>query len=577
MGVTTALPPTTGSIRSELRSEFIERAGASSVSLYLLRGRRLDPVGAAHVDAARSEQFEAISALTRGIALSTTDVRAATARSGRTHRDRYIAPITSKLGRPDQALFDDLEHRIALPITADGCVEGVIVVSGDEAVIDRIEAGDLFVPEWARSLRDAPPDFGPSWGISAMAELAGALTAAASRDEVATEVLDAGLDALGAQGGSFMLMTRPGMYELVQSRSIERRLIDRWGEFAEVPGRDPFSDAIVDRRAQFFSTAEALIDQYPHLWEDVADTDHVSWAVIPFESRPSGPIGALGAIFTDNQTFERPQRIALRSVAHLAATAALRVETQQASEQTLASLTDQLLGMSDVASTNDGLRVSGYYRPAGDFSVAGGDWFDVIDDHSRPGQTYLVLGDVADHGPPAVGAMVAVRAWIRAAVHDSLEPAEIADKVGDLIHAYRYSITTAIIARLDPGNDRITWCCAGHPHPVFVTDGTPRYQGETHGPPLGVTTSDDLTYEQSSLDIDRPTSIVLYSDGMTQQFASDPDVGADALRATVRVLADHSFCAADIVSRLSVPEQYSEDDVAVLTAHIEPSGEHRGK
>ena len=433
-------------------------------------------------------------------------------------------------------------------------------------VIESTYSTQSHLSEWATSLPRRRADFGPTWNNEAMSELASALTAAVSRDDMAAEVLDIGLDAVGAPAGSFMMMARPGVYELVQSRNIDRRLVDRWGEFTEVPGRDPFSDAIDEQRALFFPTVEALIDRYPHLWEDVAGTGHSSWAVIPFSSRPAGPIGAIGLIFETAQPFDRPQRIAMRSVSHLAATAALRIESQSANEATLASMTDQLLGMNDIATDIDHVNTSGYYRPAGEHSIAGGDWFDVIDDPTDSGRTYVVLGDVADHGPGAVGTMVAVRAWIQSAVHDGNEPAEIADKVSRLIYSYRYPITTAVIARLDPADRTVVWSCAGHPLPLFADDDDVTLVGSADGPPLGAWR--EPAYTQTTTTIEKPVSIVLYSDGLLQRYASDLEAGFDALRSTVRRLNDHQFSAHDLVKRLSTPEAFSDDDVAVLVVHF---------
>jgi PAS domain S-box-containing protein len=160
-----------------------------------------------------------------------------------------------------------------------------------------------------------------------------------------------------------------------------------------------------------------------------------------------------------------------------------------------------------------GWDVAALYRPAGETTEAGGDFYDMV----RTDDGWLVvMGDVAGKGARAASLTALARYTLRTAAVLTGDPAAAlaALNVG-LMRRDDVAYCTAALVALDDGDGdgaRARVLSAGHPLPVLVRDGQAVELGRS-GPLLGALEGADWPTEEVLLGPgDR---LVLYTDGVT--------------------------------------------------------------
>ncbi|MEO7744679.1 MAG: SpoIIE family protein phosphatase [Actinomycetota bacterium] len=215
------------------------------------------------------------------------------------------------------------------------------------------------------------------------------------------------------------------------------------------------------------------------------------------------------------------------------------------------------------------------YVPAAQAASVGGDWFDAF--LQPDGATILVIGDVMGHDTVAAAAMGQVRSLLRGiAWHSGAAPAEVLSGLDAAMQGLQVSTTaTAVIARLEQSSDerdrgitRLRWSNAGHPPPMAINaDGTViALSGLGHDLLLGF---DPLTERaESSVVLDRGSTVLLYTDGLVERRGQDLDEGLALLSDTLRELADlplEELC--DELLRRMLPAE-ADDDVALVAVRL---------
>jgi sigma-B regulation protein RsbU (phosphoserine phosphatase) len=127
-----------------------------------------------------------------------------------------------------------------------------------------------------------------------------------------------------------------------------------------------------------------------------------------------------------------------------------------------------------------GLDVAGMYRPAGDGSEVGGDFYDVFD--SGRGPWGVVLGDVSGKGAAAAPVTAIARYTVRAEAARSPSPAAVLGATHRaLLRSQPDRFCTALLLFLERG-DRgfgVTMACGGHHLPVLLRGGSITRVGTT--------------------------------------------------------------------------------------------------
>jgi sigma-B regulation protein RsbU (phosphoserine phosphatase) len=159
-----------------------------------------------------------------------------------------------------------------------------------------------------------------------------------------------------------------------------------------------------------------------------------------------------------------------------------------------------------------GLDVAGVYRPAGDGTQVGGDFYDVFptghDTHA------VVLGDVSGKGPSAAVVTALARYVVRAGTHHDRSPASVLRLVHEEIsNTYPDRFCTALLLDITVGRDvQVTVAAAGHQLPIH-TDGTTTTRVGSYGSMLGMV--DAVEVQDSLVTLHPGHALILYTDGVS--------------------------------------------------------------
>jgi serine phosphatase RsbU (regulator of sigma subunit) len=219
----------------------------------------------------------------------------------------------------------------------------------------------------------------------------------------------------------------------------------------------------------------------------------------------------------------------------------------------------------------DGVRLAARYRAAGRGVEVGGDFYDVFD--GGGGAHAFVIGDVCGKGPKAAALMGAARHTIRTAAMQQRRPSDVLRTLNAALRqrmADQWFCTVAYVrVRRVPGGARLTVCCGGHPLPAIVrADGRVELVGRP-GTLLGV--FDDVDLTDVAVDLHVGDTLVLYTDGVTDEQRDGEQFGTDRLLEVLRENAGRSpeeIAGAIEEAVVAFPADEPVDDLAVLVAAV---------
>ena len=143
------------------------------------------------------------------------------------------------------------------------------------------------------------------------------------------------------------------------------------------------------------------------------------------------------------------------------------------------------------------------YSPGRHQSLLGGDFYDVID--CADGSVFVLIGDVAGHGPDEAAVGVCLRIAWRTLVLSGADPDSILPAMHDVLVSERESdevFATVAMARVQPDDGVLTLWLAGHPAPAVVDGATVRLPAELCSDvALGIV--DDVAWESCQLPVQR--------------------------------------------------------------------------
>lgn len=195
-------------------------------------------------------------------------------------------------------------------------------------------------------------------------------------------------------------------------------------------------------------------------------------------------------------------------------------------------------GLLPQALVSDDVRVIARYLPGGHDSVLGGDFYDAVE--ASDGALFLLIGDVAGHGPDEAALGVCLRIAWRTLVLAGSDPETILPSMSAVLASERGSdevFATVTMVRVDRAAGVARFWVAGHPLPVVIADGAgaPAPVRAT-GMALGVL--DDAEWPGTDVPIRAGTELLLFTDGLVEGFADGAGpgrLGDDGMR---RLLAD---------------------------------------
>jgi GAF domain-containing protein/anti-sigma regulatory factor (Ser/Thr protein kinase) len=213
------------------------------------------------------------------------------------------------------------------------------------------------------------------------------------------------------------------------------------------------------------------------------------------------------------------------------------------------------------------LTTTARYRPATVTSHVGGDWYDVL--RLPDEQMVLVVGDVEGHGMESAAVMGQVRTAGAAYASEGHHATAVLDRIGRLLAQLGSELlVTCCIVALDTADGTADVALAGHPEPLILRpDGSVGCLDAPANLPLGVTTQHAYGWREHTVE---PGSVLmLYSDGLVDRHASDPEAYARTLLATGSREAggDLEQLADNLMTEAHGPQQRRDDAVLLLARY----------
>lgn len=215
-----------------------------------------------------------------------------------------------------------------------------------------------------------------------------------------------------------------------------------------------------------------------------------------------------------------------------------------------------------------GFDVAGGYRPAGDGSEVGGDFYDIFE--TGRGTWGVVLGDVGGKGAVAATVTAVARYTIRAAAATGSAPSRALRLAHEaLLRHDPDRLCTAVFMVIEPGErPRVTVASAGHHLPVLRhADGAIAEIGHT-GSMLGMLEEHHTT--DVTVELSAGETLVLYTDGIVEARRGGQLLGEERLFEVIALRSSSSRDLADELIRLAVDFQngVTHDDIAVVVMTV---------
>ncbi len=222
------------------------------------------------------------------------------------------------------------------------------------------------------------------------------------------------------------------------------------------------------------------------------------------------------------------------------------------------------------------------YVPAAAGAEIGGDWYDAF--IQADGATVLAIGDVVGHDTRAAAAMGQLRGLLRGIGYASSgAPAEVLAELDRAIRGLALdTMATAVVARLEQddvdllaGRTRFRWSSAGHPPPVALTAEGRAYLLADEPIDLLLGVAPDIARTEHVAELERNTTVLLYTDGLLERRDRDLDAGTTELLTIMSKCRDLSLeeLCDRVLDELFLPD--AEDDVAILAVRLHPQDRPR--
>jgi PAS domain S-box-containing protein len=273
---------------------------------------------------------------------------------------------------------------------------------------------------------------------------------------------------------------------------------------------------------------DAALREHPELTDVVRELQLTSAMTVPLVAR-GRVLGAMSFVWGESGRHYDEDDLAFaeelgRRAAFAIDNARLYSEQRAVADTLQASLRPPLLP------PIDGLDLAAQYLPGGAHGEVAGDFYDVF--QLREGSWLAVVGDVCGKGVPAAAVMALARYTIRTAALSRAKPSTILSTLNEALQRSELDrYCTACIVRLDapdrPGGPmKVTVCAAGHPPPLTIGPEGSTFV-DVEGPLLGIFDEPDL--QDRRFDLDVGTTLVLYTDGVTEQRSEGELFGEDRL------------------------------------------------
>ncbi len=459
------------------------------------------------------------------------------------------------------AMFEGIARStIAIPFSLEDRVLGVMtLVFSDENVLDRperrlartighqaavaVERSQLYEREMARSRRTEQIQH-------LIAELAGSTDPAG----IGESLTSTAMQVLAADGAAVVLLDEgpEATAEVIGAAGFPAAVLEAIGPDERAPGHA----AIVTGRPSLARTSEGVRDRYP----DLADELGEAVAELPLLAG-GATLGALIVRFATPQAFDLEQIDLLAAIASEAAQAIARARVHRREREISRILQESLLPEKPTASWN-GARVTSWYSAGTQYLEVGGDWYDAIE--LPNGRLGVSIGDVVGRGLRAAAAMGQLRSALRGIALEMRGPAATLEALNRFAtRTPRTELATVAYGEYDVMTGVFEYACAGHPPPVACIAGRAIVLEDGRSPLLAA--GYDGPRAEASLVLPPDSTLVLYTDGLTERRDEAFHRGIDRLRAAIETSSElEPPVMVDTVIGAVLGDRERTDDAALL-------------
>lgn len=396
---------------------------------------------------------------------------------------------------------------------------------------------------------------------SRLQDVTAGLAEALSPDDVGRAILVQAMPALGASRGVVWQLSADG-------QSLETIAQEGYGSIVGPPtpldARLPVTDAVRIRDFLWFGSLEEKVAAYPDLEELFRSVGSEAMLAVPLLARGE-PVGALGLTFDTARPLPREEKSFIAAIASQCAQALERARLFEAERRVSVTLQRSLLPAR--LPRIEGLEIAVRYLPAAGLE-AGGDFYEAIE--LADGALGIAVGDVVGRGATAAATMGQLRSALRAFAMDGTGPADVLRKLSAFAEGVDGALAaTAAYVVIDPARSELRYACAGHPWPLLARpDGSAEYLQEARTAPLAVNGSHVV---EASLPIKPGTTLLLYTDGLTDRRGGDVGQAMDLLRSSMTAIGEPALdqLLDDVITKQSAGGAH--DDVALIAVRLTPT------
>jgi len=346
-------------------------------------------------------------------------------------------------------------------------------------------------------------------------------TAALASAITVDEIVDAARDGLRAYGADSVILTasRDGRLAVAASCGFDERSL-RLLSGIGLAQPAPISDAVRDQAPVYLCSPEAVVEEYPHLADSLADSPQQAWVALPVRDS-AGEVGACLFGFSKPHDFPAGERALLFSASGLLAQSMERARMYETQHALAAELQRVMLPRGTL--TAPGFTIATRYQAATSGIEIGGDFYDVLP--CPDNQVALVIGDVQGHNLLAASLMGRLRTAVHAYTREGHAPADVMARTNQWLANLNTDPDKALFATccfllVNPATGDLAISRAGHPPPVLVAPGAkPRIIDCEPGLPLGVDV--DTQYSARELHIAPGSVLALATDGLLESDSGD--------------------------------------------------------
>jgi GAF domain-containing protein len=405
--------------------------------------------------------------------------------------------------------------------------------------------------------------------VRALQEVTAGLSTAATREQIATVLVDRGIRMVADHGVVAYLDDQARCWQTRCTPGLPSEIARRFARI-ELDHADttPITRCAATGQELTFSSRAEIAAEFPLAVASHELTGTRSLLVVPV--RAAGrPVAALAFGFAAAGPVPAPVASIAATLADLAGQALERAQLYEVDHRNAHQLQRALLPR--IAPDLPGVTAGVRYRPAEAGHEVGGDWYDLFPLPAH--RVGIAVGDVVGHDLHAATVMGRLQTLLKWVALTGAGPAQVLESLDAACRQVEGARFSSVgYAEYDPADGLLRYACAGHPPPLLVEGHEATYLWEGRSPLLGVP---DGTRAQAEIAVPPDAVLVWYTDGLVERRGEVLDRGLERLAACAAALPSPTDPGwrgirtwTDRLLSGMVHGRALDDDIVVVAVHL---------